>query len=157
MIVLIHGGYFPADDEDRQMKVLKKGETGRKETIVTLPNDAPELANFYDASGLLVECHHTSAHPSLPKGARFQVKWTFDFSKVSQAKILQAAAEYCVIAKRREMIKIDKPGNDDWNNIIVNPADLIPTKASKADKARKLLEGFSVEELEEMGIVLTDK
>ena len=143
MIVFIHGGYFPARHEDRQMKVLKKGETGRKETI-TFPDSE------------LVECHHTSAHPSLPKGARFQCKWTFDFSKVSQAKILQAAAEYCVIAKRREMIKIDKPGNDDWNNIIVNPADLIPTKASKADKARKLLEGFSSEELEEMGIVLTD-
>ena len=143
MIVLIHGGYFPANDEDRQMKTLKKGETGRKETLV-------------NADNMTVECHHTSAHPSLPKGARFQVKWTFDFKGLSQAKILQAAAEYCVIAKRREMVKIEKPSNDDWNNIIVDPADLIPTKASKADKARKLLEGFSSEELEEMGIVLTD-
>jgi len=124
------------------MKVLKKGEAGRKETIV-------------DAEKAFVECHHTSAHPSLPKGARFQVKWTFDFSGVSNAKILQAAAEYCVIAKRRELAKIEKPVNDEWNNIIVNPVDLIPTKASNADKARKLLEGFSAEELAEMGIVLT--
>ena len=142
MIVLIHGGYFPAGDEDRQMKVLKTGEAGRKETIV-------------DAKDMTVECHHTSSHASLPKGARFQCKWTFNFKGVSPAKILQAAAEYCVIAKRREMAKVSKPENGDWNNIVIDPADLIPTKASKAEKARKLLEGFSAEELAEMGIVLT--
>ncbi len=142
MLMFTHGGHFPADNEDSEMKTLKKGETGRKETII-------------DAENMTAECHHTSAHPSLPKGARFQCKWTFDFSKVSQGKILQAAAEYCVIAKRREMVKIDKPGNDDWNNIIIDPAALIPAKVSKADKAKKMLEGFSVEELAEMGIVLT--
>ena len=124
------------------MKTLKKCETGRKETII-------------DAENMTAECHHTSAHTSLDKGARFQCKWTFDFSGVPMAKILQAAAEYCVIAKRREMVKIKKPANDDWNNVIVEALPLIPTKVSKAEKARKLLEGFSAEELEEMGIVLT--
>lgn len=125
-----------------KMKILKSGETSRKETIV-------------DAKASLVECHHASAHPSLEKGARFQVKWTIDFTGASQEQILRAAAEYCIIANRRNMVKVSKPKNDDWNNVVFPAGDLIPTPASKTAKVLKTLAAFSPEELAEMGIVLT--
>lgn len=123
------------------MKVLKKGETSRKETIIVEGSD-------------IVECHHASAHPSLEKGSRYQVKWSVDFSDCSRAQLLRAAAEYCIIANRRLFVKVSKPKNDDWNNVVFKAGDLIPTPASKSAKLLKTLAGFTPEELANMGIVL---
>jgi len=126
------------------VKTLKQGESSRKETIV-------------DVEKNLVECHHASSHPSLEKGARFQVKWTIDFNDCSPGQILRAATEYCIIANRRNFVKVSKPKNDDWNNTTFKAVDLIPTPQSKTAKVLKQLSAFSPEELAEMGIVLTDK
>jgi hypothetical protein len=125
------------------MKILKAKETARKETIVNVESNT-------------VECHHATVHPSLEKGARFQMLWTLDFSKTPMEQILRAAAEYCIIANRRNLAKVKKPSNDEWNNIMVDATPLIPQHVSKVAKARAALEAFSPEELAEMGIVLTE-
>lgn len=126
------------------MKTLLKGETSRKETII-------------DMRVMTVTCHNASAHPSLSDGERFQLTWGFDFTETPQEQILRAAAEYCLIAKRREFVKTSKPVNKDWNEVIFVAADLIPTPQSKAAKVLKTLSAFTPEQLAEMGIVLTDK
>ena len=124
------------------MKILKSKETGRKETIV-------------DVESKMVECHHATAHGSLEKGCRFQMKWTMDFSNTPAEQVLRAAAEYCIIANRRNLAKVKKPQNDDWNNVVIDATPLIPQRVSKVAKARASLDAFSPEELAEMGIVLT--
>ena len=126
------------------MKILKAKEKSRKETIV-----------YTDVK--MVECHHATVHLSLEKGCRYQMKWTIDFSKTPQEQILRAAAEYCIIANRRNLAKVKKPKNDDWNNIIIDATPLIPQHVSKVAKARAALEAFSAEELADMGIVLTEQ
>ncbi len=126
------------------MKVLKKGESSRKETVV-------------NSESLQVECHHASAHPSLGDGARYQLHWSIDFSDCPQSQILRAAAEYCIIANRRNFVKDSKPQDVDWTDCTVEAQDLIPTPTSKADKVLKSLAGFSAEELADMGIVLAAK
>ena len=125
------------------MKILKAKEKSRKETIV-------------DVEAKTVECHHATVHPSLEKGCRYQMKWTMDFNGTPDDQILRAAAEYCIIANRRNFSKVKKPKNDDWNNITVETLPLIPRQVSKVAKARAALEAFSAEELADMGIVLTD-
>jgi len=126
------------------VKILKAKEKSRKETIV-------------DVEAKTVECHHATVHPSLEKGCRYQMRWVIDFSKTPMEQILRAAAEYCIIANRRNLAKVKKPVNDDWNNITVDAAPLIPQHVSKVAKARVALEQFSPEELADMGIVLTDE
>lgn len=125
------------------MKILKQGETSRKETITVAGSD-------------IVTCHAASAHPSIDKGARFQLEWGFDFSKCSQELRDRAAAEYCLIAQRRVFVKAAKPTAAEWDKQVFNARDLIPTPTSKADKVLKTLAAFSPEELAEMGIVLTE-
>ena len=125
------------------MQTLLKGETSRKETII-------------DADKLSVTCHHASAHPTLSDGERFQLQWQFQFDKTPQEQILRAAAEYCLIAKRREFVKVKAPKGADWDNGLFNAADLIPTPQSKAAKVLKTLAAFTPEQLAEMGIVLTE-
>ncbi len=126
------------------MKTLKKGETSRKETLTPKGSD-------------IVTCHAASAHPSLDKGARFQHNWGFDFSKCSEELRDRAAAEYCLIAKRREFVKVSKPKDADWDNVVFPAQDLIPEPSSKADKMVAKLAAFSKAELADMGIVLTEK
>ena len=125
------------------MKVLLKGESSRKETITSKTG--------------LVECHHASAHPSLDKGSRFQVKWVIDFSDCPTEQIQRAAAEYCIIAARRDFIKVQKPSDKEWNDITLKAADLIPTPASKLDKAAKAIAGFDDATLEALGLSRIDK
>jgi hypothetical protein len=129
---------------ENEMKILKAKERGRKETIV-------------DVDAKTVVCHHATAHESLEKGARYQLEWTIDFSKTPIEQVFRAAAEYCVIANRRNLAKVKKPTDADWNQIVVDATPLIPKHVSKLEKARKSLEAFSPEELADMGIVLTEQ
>jgi len=127
------------------MKTLLKGETSRKETIVSKGSDT-------------VICHAASSHPSLDKGSKFQNEWHFDFTNCSEEQRDRAAAEYCLIANRRAFVKVSGKELKSFENGTVFAAeDLIPTPTSKASKVLAKLQAFSPEELAEMGIVLTEK
>jgi len=124
------------------MQTLLKGETSRKETIT-------------DPDGVAI-CHHASAHPTLSDGERFQLNWSFDFTNTPAELVQRAAAEYCLIAKRRQFVKDKKPSDKDWNGVTFAAETLIPTPQSKAAKVLKTLAAFTPEQLAEMGIVLTE-
>ncbi len=126
------------------MKILKAKESGHKETII-------------DAANKKVICHHVTAHPSLEKGCRYQLTTTFDFSDCPEKLLLKAAAENCVIAWRRPFKDVTKPKNDEWNNIVVNAADVISMPASKLDKAAKIVAGFDAETLKALGLERIEK
>ena len=131
-------------NEDRQMKILKAKESGHKETII-------------DVKSKSVICHHVTAHPSLEKGCRYQLKTTFDFSDCPMEYLLKAAAENCVISWRRPFKDVAKPKNDEWNNRIVKAADVISMPASKLDKAAKVIAGFDAETLKALGLERVEK
>ena len=135
--------FLPSQKRKDDMKTLKKGETSRKETIT-------------DPDGVAI-CHHASAHPLLSDGERFQLEWSFDFSDCPPRLVQRAAAEYCLIAKRRQFVKVKSPKNGEWNGVTFFAADLIPEPQSKAAKVLKTLAAFTPEQLAEMGIVVTSK
>ena len=139
------------------MKTLLKGETSRKETIITTSDNVADIDSMIHAGDLSSTCHHASAHPSLSDGERFQLEWDFDFADCPLTQIIRAATEYCLIAKRREFVKVKAPKNGEWNGVLFSAKDLIPTPQSKAAKVLKTLAAFTPEQLAEMGIVLTDK
>ena len=120
---------------------LKVGETGNKST---------------DVDGNLVTCVHKTVHKSLNKGECYQLNWTLDFSDMTQEQILAAAAEHFIIKIRRGFGKVDKPKNDDWNNVTFDVAKYIKTRTSKVDRLVKTLADFSDEQLAEMGLVRAD-
>jgi len=132
---------FPAGSQKAKiMKTLLKGETSRKETIP-------------DTNGVAI-CHHASAHPVIDKTERFQLEWRFDFSDCPTELIQRAAAEYCLIAKRRQFVKVKNPKSSEWDGVTFAAGDLIPTPQSKAAKVLKTLAAFTPEQLAEMGITL---
>ena len=126
------------------MKILKAKESGHKETIIDVENKK-------------VICHHVTAHSSLEKGCRYQMTTIIDFSDCPEKLLLKAAAENCIIAWRRPFKDVAKPKNDEWNNIVVNAADVISMPASKIDKAAKVIAGFDDATLKALGLERVEK
>ena len=143
------------------MKTLKKGETSRKETIINTSDKVADIESMIAAGALDSVCHHASAHPSLADDERFQLEWGFDFADCPLSQIVRAATEYCLIAKRREFVKVKAPKASAWNGVLFSAKDLIPTPKSKGDKLLKDMKAFSGEELakilKEAGIEVADK
>lgn len=120
------------------MLKLKVGESGNKSTTV---------------KGKVAECIHTTVHPSLGDGERYQLTWRLNFANMTEEQILAAAAEHFVIKIRRSFSKVEKPKNNDWNNVEFDCAKYITQRVSKIDKIAKTLADFSDEQLAAMGLV----
>lgn len=134
------------------MEILKKGQQGQKATKANVDSN-------------IVECLHTSEHPSLDKGARFQLRWNFDFSKMSKQQILEAAAEHFLIKERRRFVqagvtkddngkvtKVQKPSESEWQNRMIDPADLITVRKTQAEKIASMVATLSDEQLAALGL-----
>lgn len=121
------------------MKTLKKGEKSLKQTSV-------------DLKSKLVTCDHASTHKTLSDGARFQQRWVLDYSDLSEEEIATAMAEYFLIAIRRRFASCDKPKAADWDNVTFDLRDFITVRQSPVEKAARLLESFTDEQLAAMGL-----
>ena len=123
------------------MKLLKQGESASKSTVV---------------EGKIAHCTHTSVHPSIEKGSKYQVRWSISFEDMSEEEILKAAAEHFIIRIRRDFAKDENPHNDNWNNVTFKAKDYLSTqRTSKIEKITKQLEQFTDEELAAMGLTRT--
>ncbi len=121
------------------MKKLLKNEVSQKSTIA-------------DPKSGIVECVHATVHKSLGDGERFQMTWAVSFADMSEQEILEAAAEHFIIKIRRTFAKVDKPQNDDWNNITFMASDFVSIRTSATEKLAAKLASFSDEDLAALGL-----
>lgn len=119
------------------MNTLLKGETGNKSTTANVDTE-------------IVTCVHTTVHQSISKDERFQMTWLLFFGDMTEAQILEAAAEHFVIKIRRSMAKVAKPTNDDWNNVTFNVKEYITSRVSHVDKMAAKFAGFTDAQKEEL-------
>ncbi len=128
---------FPHIGDD--MKHLLKDESANKSTIADVENNT-------------VNCVHATVHKSLGKDERFEMAWCISFEDMTQAQILEAAAEHFIIKIRRTFAKVDKPQNNDWNNSTFKAVDFVTVRQSKTEKLAATLAQFSDEELAALGL-----
>ena len=121
------------------MLIIKKGETGSKSTSANV-------------DGNFVECTHCTVHKSLEGGERFQMAWSLDFDGMTQAQIMEAAAEHFVIKIRRGLANDDNPQNADWDDANFKVTEYVSRRISKVDKMAKTLADFSDEQLAALGL-----
>lgn len=122
------------------MKHLLKDESANKSTIADCENN-------------VVDCVHATVHKCLGDGERFEMNWCIDFDNMTQAQILEAAAEHFIIKIRRTFAKVSKPKNDEWNNVTFKAKDFVTMRVSKTEKLARTLVDFSDEELAALGLV----
>ena len=131
------------------MLLIKKGETASKSTNAQKDEDSSTGLNG------LVDCVHSTVHKSLNKDERFEMKWTLNFDGMTDAQIIEAAAEHFIIKIRRDFAKVDKPENDEWNNVEFLVSKYLTKRTSKIDKMAKTLADFSDEQLAALGLSRT--
>lgn len=134
------------------MKVLKKGDTGSKSTTANVDNKT-------------VTMQHVSAHPALGDEAKFNLTWTIDLSKLTEAELLEAAAEHFLIKVRRDFVKagvtknadgkvtkIEKPAAKDWDKATFDAKAYVTKRQSKQEKLLSALSQFTDEQLAQWGL-----
>jgi len=121
------------------MKNLLKNETANKSTNA-------------DVDSGIVTCVHATVHKSLGDGERFEMSWDISFAEMTEAQILEAAAEHFIIKIRRTFAKVSKPKNDDWNNVIFKAKDFVSVRTSATEKLAAKLATFSDADLAALGL-----
>ena len=125
------------------MQILKVGEVSTKSTVANVD------ANF-------VECSHATVHDSLKDSGRFQMDWSLNFENVTQAEIMEAAAEHWVIKIRRDFAKDSDPQDVDWNDAQFDVKKYVSKRISKTEKLAKALADFSDEQLAALGLTRSE-
>ena len=121
------------------MNILLVGVTSNKSTVANV-------------EGNFVECNHATVHPTLGEGERFQLAWSLNFDDLSQAEIMEAAAESFIIKIRRVLAKDSKPQDADWDHAQFNCKEFVSVRTSKTEKLAKTLAAFSDDELAALGL-----
>ena len=125
------------------MKTLLVGEVAEKSTRATPENSC-------------VECVHATVHSSISKDERFQMAWSLNFENLTEAEIMEAAAEHFIIKIRRGFAKASKPQDADWDNAQFDCKDFVSVRTSKTEKLAKTLADFSDEELAALGLTRSE-
>lgn len=121
------------------MKILQKGDVQDKATIANVETK-------------VVECVHATVHTSLVPDERFQMTWNVFLGNLTEAQIMEAAAEHFIIKIRRTFAKIKNPSNDEWNNVTFDAKDYITSRTSKTEKLAATLATFTDEQLAALGL-----
>lgn len=121
------------------MKILLKNMKGQKSTKADPDRD-------------LVHCIHCSAHKNtLNEGERYQCHWIIDFADLTDAEVLEAAAEYFIIAIRRKMAACDAVLDFDFGDGKVFMAkDFVSRRVTEFEKLAERLAQISEEQVQEL-------
>ena len=121
------------------MKILKKGEAQSKSTQA-------------DVETNVVTCVHATVHQSLVKEERYEMTWRINFANMTQAQILEAAAEHFIIKIRRTFAKVEKPKNNEWNNKEFKAKEFVSVRTSKVEKLAATIAQLDDDALAALGL-----